>query len=185
MIKQRQKRRTSCLYFAGASHGNRCAVYNETMRTKGAKVVYTLQMRQKIADVQHSMNLLHSLHSMKPLFKTVAWVVKKSKWSFATNHFQSYTQPSKMEFQKCVKSNGKVEFRTKFGKDKVAVLSKGGDYFYINLYDNRPKYKENKIFFWCGWAWRTSQDKRSYICTETRVWPGKLSYFIYILNKYC
>jgi len=76
MIKQqRQKRRISCLYFAGASHGHRCAVYNETMRTKGAKVVYTLQMRQKIADVQHPMNLLHSLHPMKPLFKTGAWVV--------------------------------------------------------------------------------------------------------------
>jgi hypothetical protein len=52
-----------------------------------------------------------------------------------------------MELQKRVKSNGKVKFRTKFGRDKVAVLSKGGDYFYINLYDNRPKYKGNKIFF--------------------------------------
>ena len=45
MIKQqRQKKRISCLYFAGAPHDNRCAEYNET---KGAKVVYTLQMRQK------------------------------------------------------------------------------------------------------------------------------------------
>lgn len=52
-----------------------------------------------------------------------------------------------MEFVKKVKSNGSVEFRTKFGRDKSAVMSKGGDYFYINLYDNRSKYKGNKIFF--------------------------------------
>lgn len=40
-----------------------------------------------------------------------------------------------------------MEFRTKFGREKVVVLSKGGDYFYINLYDKRPKYKGNKILF--------------------------------------
>ena len=61
--------------------------------------------------------------------------------------FNRIHNQAKMELQKRVKSNGKVEFRTKFGRDKVAVLSKAGDYFYINLYDNRPKYKGNKIFF--------------------------------------
>ena len=52
-----------------------------------------------------------------------------------------------MEFIKKEKNDNSVEFRIKFGRDKAAVMSQVGKYFYVNLYDNRAKYKGNHIFF--------------------------------------
>lgn len=46
-----------------------------------------------------------------------------------------------------MKSNGAVELRSEFGRQKVAVMAKGkDDFYYINLYDNRSKYKGNRMF---------------------------------------
>ena len=53
-----------------------------------------------------------------------------------------------LQIAKTIKTNGAVELRVNFGQAKVAIMTKGsGGYFYMNLYDNRQRYKNNKIFF--------------------------------------
>lgn len=41
-------------------------------------------------------------------------------------------------FQQKVNFKGETEFRTKLGRHKALVFRKHRDFFYIDLYDNRP-----------------------------------------------
>lgn len=41
-------------------------------------------------------------------------------------------------FQQRTNSKGGVEFRTKFGRQKAMVYRKHDQFFYVDIYDNRP-----------------------------------------------
>ncbi|VDH93025.1 Hypothetical predicted protein [Mytilus galloprovincialis] len=50
-----------------------------------------------------------------------------------------------INLMKIQKKNGAIELRTNFGRKITAVMTKGGEYFNMNIYENRPRYKENKM----------------------------------------
>ena len=41
-------------------------------------------------------------------------------------------------FQQRITSKGKIEYRTKFGRQKALVFRKHAGFFYVELYDNKP-----------------------------------------------
>ena len=41
-------------------------------------------------------------------------------------------------FQQRITSKGKIEYRTKFGRQKALVFRQHAGFFYVELYDNKP-----------------------------------------------